>query len=626
MVWRHSYQSRPSRNLWRPAVTASKLASWKNGTRLIPGPAFAVAATLALFAAPAVHADNAAKRCLTLQWQPATKAEGCSAAKHSAFVYHHFTVHNACSDVVTFHWADNAFESSLGTSGTIYEYAPDIGPGQTLRDEVECVAQARIHWCANFKDTALKESDGKCELLRSASAAVERVPVEGGGPALTREERRRVQAALAGRGTDPGPADGVFGPRTRAAMRAWQSSKGYAATGELTEGQVRELLGAQPRTVEVETEQEQTAPGGGGNLWGSIAFSQESGGGYAWAIVWNSAGHEAATRQALEVCRREGGGSCHEAGWFRNSCGALALGDGNGYGVDGGSTTGEAERAALAACRKVNRECRVEVSRCSSQGLETAGVEEPPEPPGPVEGERFRDCSGCPELVVVPAGSYEMGSPSSEEGRGSSEGPVHRVTIGEPFAVGVYEVTFAEWDGCVSDGGCNGYRPDDGGRGRGNRPVINVSWEDAKSYVGWLSRRTGKAYRLLSESEWEYVARAGTRTAYHFGSGISSGQANYGGNYSTRTSPVGSYLSNGFGLHDVHGNVWEWVGDCWHEDYQGAPVDGSAWTSSGNCGDRVLRGGSWLNEPENVRSATRNWSATGNRFDRVGFRVARTLD
>ena len=206
-------------------------------------------------------------------------------------------------------------------------------------------------------------------------------------------------------------------------------------------------------------------------------------------------------------------------------------------------------------------------------------------------------------MMVVPAGTFNMGSNSSEEGRHDDEGPVHQVTIFVPFAVGKYEVTFSEWDACVAAGGCGGYRPDDNSWGRANRPVINVSWEDANEFVRWLSRETAQEYRLLTESEWEYVARAGTTGPFHFGTTISTDQANYNGNYTYgngrkgvyrgRTVPVGSFPSNKFGLHDMHGNVWEWVEDCLHGDYSGAPTDGSAWTSGGNCDRRVLRGGSW---------------------------------
>ena len=253
----------------------------------------------------------------------------------------------------------------------------------------------------------------------------------------------------------------------------------------------------------------------------------------------------------------------------------------------------------------------------------TGGGPRPSDPAAP--GRRFRDCEGrwCPELVVVPAGSFMMGSPASEEGRRNAEGPVHRVTIERPFAVGVYEVTFAEWDACVSGDGCGGYRPGDEGWGRGNRPVVNVSWNHAQAYLEWLSSKMEKKYRLLSESEWEYVARAGTKTAYHFGTGISLGQANYD-RWNGKTVPVGSYPPNAFGLHDVHGNVSEWVEDCWNTSYQGALTDGSAW-KIGNCSERVQRGGSSSSTPKTLRSAFRHKSATGARYVNVGFRIARTL-
>ena len=252
---------------------------------------------------------------------------------------------------------------------------------------------------------------------------------------------------------------------------------------------------------------------------------------------------------------------------------------------------------------------------------------DPPDPvpdPDPVlthaAGEVFRDCAACPEMVVIPAGTFMMGSPASEdgrdddewmrrsmsriasrspaseEGRDDDEGSRHAVTL-RSFAMGVTEVTFAEWDACVRDGGCGGHRPDDRGWGRGSRPVINVSREDAQAYVGWLSERTGAAYRLPSESEWEYAARGGTTTPFHTGSMISTDQANYNGNYvygsgrrgeyRRRTTPAGTFAPNAFGLYDVHGNVWEWVEDCWHGDYRGAPSDGSAWTRSADCVYRV---------------------------------------
>ena len=234
-----------------------------------------------------------------------------------------------------------------------------------------------------------------------------------------------------------------------------------------------------------------------------------------------------------------------------------------------------------------------------------------------------------PEMVVIPAGRFRMGCLSNDDDCHDTEKPVHGVTIPAPFALSQYEVTFAQWDACVSAGGCNGYRPDDKGWGRGGRPAINVSWEDAQSYVSWLSSRTGNTYRLPSGSEWEYAARAGTTTKYSWGNQIGSNQANCDGCGSrwddSQTAPVGSFGPNGFGLYDMRGNVWEWVEDCWNDSYAGAPTDGSAWLR-GNCSERVLRGGSWDVNPRHLRAAERFGVASGNRFsDVVGFRVARTL-
>ena len=241
-------------------------------------------------------------------------------------------------------------------------------------------------------------------------------------------------------------------------------------------------------------------------------------------------------------------------------------------------------------------------------------------------GDSFRDCTECPEMVVLGSGSYRMGSADGNE----RELPVHAVTIGAPFALGKYEVTFEEWDACVRGGGCprgEGVAADRGW-GRGRRPVIRVSWDDAQRYVRWLSGKTGKSYRLPSESEWEYAARSGTDTAYSWGDGIGRNRANCRGCGSRwddkQTAPVGSFGSNGWGLHDMHGNVFEWVEDCWNVNYKGAPRDGSAWRS-GECSVRVLRGGSWFSVPSNLRAAIRFWVTTGNRNNGVGFRVAQTL-
>ena len=241
-------------------------------------------------------------------------------------------------------------------------------------------------------------------------------------------------------------------------------------------------------------------------------------------------------------------------------------------------------------------------------------------------------CTTCvvPDMVIVLAGSFTMGSPADEVGRSNREGPQRQVTISQSFAVGKYEVTRGQFEAFVDateyDAGSFWRNPSF--EQTDAHPVVYVSWNDAKAYVNWLSASTGQNYRLLSEAEWEYVARAGTTTIYHFGNTISQAQANY--NWHNRgTVAVGSYPANAFGLHDVHGNAWEWVEDCWHNDYTGAPTDGSAWVS--DCDDddedfRVLRGGSWRDPREDLRSAYRYRYGARNRFDADGFRIARTIN
>ena len=217
-----------------------------------------------------------------------------------------------------------------------------------------------------------------------------------------------------------------------------------------------------------------------------------------------------------------------------------------------------------------------------------------------------------PEMVVIPAGSFRMGCVSLLNCF-DEETPVHDVTIPQAFAVSKYEVTFEDYDRFTDP-----HRVDDEGWGRGRRPVINVSWNDAQAYVAWLSQQTGRTYRLLSEAEWEYVARAGSSTAYSWGNFIGSNRANCDGCGSQwdnrQTAPAGSFPPNAFGVHDMHGNVYEWVADCWNENYAGAPSDGSAWTS-GICEWRVLRGGSYDTSREPLRGGDLN----------DGFRVALTL-
>ncbi|MBV8838097.1 MAG: SUMF1/EgtB/PvdO family nonheme iron enzyme, partial [Alphaproteobacteria bacterium] len=250
----------------------------------------------------------------------------------------------------------------------------------------------------------------------------------------------------------------------------------------------------------------------------------------------------------------------------------------------------------------------------------------------------FKECDVCPEMVAIPAGTNLLGSPDTEPGHGASEGPQRQIVIANAFAAGRSEVSFAEWLACVAEGGCNAYRPGDYDWGYGRRPVINVSWTDAHAYVAWLSRKTGATYRLLSEAEWEYAARGCVTvcasTPFWFGAEISNARANYDWRYSYDGSPkampprktvdVDASEPNPFGLLHVHGNVREWVEDCWNGSLAGLPADGSA-RMTGDCNSHVVRGGSWADEPKDLRSAARSWEVTAERRAQIGFRVARAL-
>ncbi len=247
-------------------------------------------------------------------------------------------------------------------------------------------------------------------------------------------------------------------------------------------------------------------------------------------------------------------------------------------------------------------------------------------------GDSFKECTGdCPEMIVIPAGSFAMGSPELRYG---SLTPQHTVTIAKPFAVSKYEVTFADWDACIAGGGCTTWNPNDSGWGRGNRPVIYVSSANAEQYVTWLSQVTGKSYRLLSEAEYEYAARGGMTTAYPWGDDLQlkgAAMANCDGCGSkwdsAQTAPVGSFPPNKFGLYDIAGNVWEWTQDCWHRNYKGAPTDGSAWLADngGDCSQRILRGGSWRDLPDALRPVVRTRLPSFYQYNALGFRVARAL-
>ena len=243
-------------------------------------------------------------------------------------------------------------------------------------------------------------------------------------------------------------------------------------------------------------------------------------------------------------------------------------------------------------------------------------------------GTVIRDCEGCPEMVVVPAGSFRMGDLSG--GGDADEQPVRSVAIARAFALARYETTFAEWDACAAAGACRG-GVNDIGLGRDRRPVMLVTWQDAMGYVDWLSRLTGKPYRLPSEAEWEYAARAGSETRFPWGSEVGRGRANCvdcgSGWDDERTAPVGSYPANAFGVHDMVGNMYEWVADCGRESYAGAPSDGSVHAhGDGACAWRMMRGGSWCSLARASRPANRVMVPNIFHDIHVGFRVARSLD
>jgi formylglycine-generating enzyme required for sulfatase activity len=249
----------------------------------------------------------------------------------------------------------------------------------------------------------------------------------------------------------------------------------------------------------------------------------------------------------------------------------------------------------------------------------------------------LKDGGEGPEMVVIPPGSYLMGAADDDDQASTNEKPQHRVTIARPFVIGRYPVTFDEYDGFCAATGRD--QPSDQGWGRGRRPVINVSWDDAVAYCTWLSQQTGRTYRLPTEAEWEYAARAGTATCYWWGDEIGQGNANCDGGGSQwdtkQTAPVGSFQPNPFGLYDMAGNVWEWVQDPWHDDYQGASGNGSAWILARSgffkklFGDaaarRVFRGGSWLDIPWSARVSYRFRYGPDCRNARVGLRLAQDL-
>jgi formylglycine-generating enzyme required for sulfatase activity len=246
------------------------------------------------------------------------------------------------------------------------------------------------------------------------------------------------------------------------------------------------------------------------------------------------------------------------------------------------------------------------------------------------------DLSGVPlRMISIPAGTFKMGSPSTEQ-NSPQEQPDHEVKV-PGFLLGQTEVTQAQWRAVAGWPKVKlDINPDPSSFKGSTLPVVNVSWDEAEEYCQRLARKTGRAYRLPSEAEWEYACRAGTTTPFHIGATLSPEMANYDGNspygsgpkgrYLGRTAPVGQYkAANRFGLYDMHGNVWEWLGDIWHNSYRGAPTDGSAWEAGEDPNYHVIRGGSWFNSADECRSASRNSAVKDGRYQRVGLRVALTV-
>lgn len=407
--------------------------------------------------------------------------------------------------------------------------------------------------------------------LENVSAATDTTTasVPADDPAVRSAAVRRIQQSLKTLGQYSGGVDGSAGSATRSAAQAFATGQRITAP-DLAAGPVADVEAFATRAEQaVQT-------------WAT----QEAA---AWRVA-----KDADTRSPLDAYLRD----------FPNGPNATAA------------------RTRIATLTRVAAPAPVTTPAVSAPGASSRAT-----------GEAFRDCSDCPQMISIPAGSFMMGSPASEAGHFDIEGPQRRVTV-PAFAAGKYEVTWAEWDRCVAAGSCASLKPD--GFGGGSRPVTNVSWNEAVAYAKWLSNRTGQTYRLLSEAEWEYAARAGTQSAYWWGGSASHEYANYGKDSCcdglasgadkwVNTSPAGSFPANGFGLHDMHGNVYEWVQDCYESSYSaGQASNGSAY-QGGSCSYRVYRGGSWVNAPQSLRSAFRDRITPSDKGYVIGFRVARTL-
>ena len=462
---------------------------------------------------------------------------------------------------------------------------------------------------------------------------------------LTRAERHRIQQALASLGYQPGMVDGKFGVRTRMAIRRYQAEHGRPATGYLMAYEAGKLqVASRKEAEERRREAEQVASRKEAEERRREAEQVAS---RKQAEERRKEAEQVASRKQAERRRRDAEKRREEALRADTEAFTRATASGTARAIreyltayPSGRHVAEAKRLLLHAERR-EREHWAQRS-----------------------GAEIRDCPDCPPMVVMPLGAYSMGSPSKERGRKNTEGPVHRVTIERPFAAGRHEVTrrqfrrFVDETGHSAQAGCQTF-----GRGEwkwrdeeswlepgfaqtDDHPVVCVSWEDARAYVEWLSMKTGKSYRLLSESEWEYAARGGTQTARYWGDRPSQAcryanvlDRSYRKKYSRRnatihqcddgfaaTSPVGSRAKNQFGLYDMLGNVWEWVEDCWHAGHSRSSADASARNGGGDCSRRVARGGSWGSTRDFVRSAVRANVGSGNRFSDGGFRVARSLE
>ena len=522
---------------------------------------------------------------------------------------------------------------------------------------------------------------------------------------------REAQGLLATLGYQPGPADGQWGGRTAKAYAAFLRDAGLPSSDVLTPEGIRALRAVAKRQ-RGEAEKQSAQPA---QPRRPVALAPRPGALHRAANAGDVDGLNAALKAGVNVNARDGRGwtvLMHAAnkGYvllvapllkagadpdLRAPDGATALFMAAVHGhsevidllmkagaevsIKGpkGKTPVDAARARYGdaeAARKKNKSPAViallegkmwaqvaeEVRRYAEQALVLKKRVEDLEQRNWPALESFRDCRECPEMVIIPAGTFTMGSPANEKGRYDTEGLQREVQIKGRFAVGKYEITRHEYGMFVKEtdydtaGGCyvwvggewkqeKARSWQDPGYGQTARePVVCVSWKDAKAYAVWLSGKTGREYRLLSESEWEYVARGGTETRRYWGEDSSDTglcrHANGAGSETSfewrnkacgdgyrRTASAGSLDPNGWGLYDTIGNVWEWVEDCWHKSYSGAPEDANAWTMGGDCGSRVLRGGSWVDRPGLLRSAIRGRISAGNRYDDDGFRIARTL-